>query len=210
MSSSSKNESIVDSLDSWEDLLENDSDGAFQKLNEALEKIQLSDTTVDPFSDSPNARHENSGSDESRFNGLWHLIALSGSPMNVDDVMYKLKKDFGNTVRLKQIDDSNALLVFSSVMDARHVARSQQKFAPLRLCSIDDPDFEHLDYVLENRHSLQPTATVVRPPTNMSMIRNTVSRHLNVNVPLSPQHREEKEQLRRARETKKAKDNMWK
>jgi hypothetical protein len=44
----------------------------------------------------------------------------------------------------------------------------------------------------------------------MSMIRNTVTRHLNVNAPASQQHLEEKEQLRRAREAKKTKADLWK
>jgi hypothetical protein len=88
--------------------------------------------------------------------------------------------------------------------------KSAQKFLPLRLRSIDDPDFKHLDYVLENVDQLKPGKSDVRPQTNMSIIRNTVTRHLNVKTPLSQQHIEEKEQLKRAREAKKAKADLWK
>lgn len=45
----------------------------------------------------------------------------------------------------------------------------------------------------------------------MSVVRNTISRHLNVKISTpSKQQQEEKEQLKRAREVKKAKEEMWK
>lgn len=64
--------------------------------------------------------------------------------------------------------------------------------------------------MFENRAELKPTTTDIRPATNMSMIRNTVSRHLNVALPKTAQHLEEKEQLKRAKEAKKAKAELWK
>jgi hypothetical protein len=45
----------------------------------------------------------------------------------------------------------------------------------------------------------------------MSVVRSTISRHLNVKIATpSKQQQEEKEQLRKAREAKKAREEMWK
>lgn len=93
---------------------------------------------------------------------------------------------------------------------ARNAIQDQKLIAPLCLYSIDDPNFQHADYLFEHRHELKPIIAEVRPATNMSTIRNTVSRHLNISLTPSPQHQQEKEQLKRAREAKKSKADMWK
>jgi hypothetical protein len=47
------------------------------------------------------------------------LVVLSGFSMNSTDVLEKMRKYFGNSVRLKQIDTSTALIIFSNVMDGK-------------------------------------------------------------------------------------------
>lgn len=137
------------SLDSWEDLLENDQGSTFEKvrffgvcnflvynfyfqLNEALEKIQIADVrkkTVDPFGKKSARKSSNDGQMKGYFFRMFipillfldfqHLAVLYGTLLNAQDAIYKLKRHFGDTVRTKQIDGSNVLFVFSNVMDGK-------------------------------------------------------------------------------------------
>ena len=145
--------------------------------------------------------------------------------MDEVEVTRKLKRDFRSTFCLHQIDDSSTLIVFSSVMDgellstiifklvcclARHTVRNAQKFAPLSISTIDDPDASHLfDYAKDNREKLKPFKKDFRPATNMSAVRNLVSRHLNIRPTNSPQAQMDKEVLSKAREAKEAKSKIW-
>lgn len=94
---------------------------------------------------------------------------------------------------------------------ARHAARNSTKFAPMKLYLIDEPAADtYADFACRHRASFRPTQAAVRPATNMSVIRQTVARHLNVAVPVSADQRQaEREQLREARERKKNKLAMW-
>ncbi|KAI6177441.1 hypothetical protein M3Y97_00907500 [Aphelenchoides bicaudatus] len=206
MADDASNDAVIDS---WEDLLEGDTDAAFEKLNEAIEKVQISGKNkkeVDPFSSSKSSR--TTKADDNRLDGFRHLAVLKGTPIDVQDVTQRLKKEFEN-IRIRQINDSNLIIVFGNVIDACRAVSSNQKFLPLKLCAIDDPDFRHLDYVFENADLLRSSTSDVRPATNMSVIRNIVSRQLNVKLS-SEKQQEDKQKLQKAREAKKAKEDMWK
>lgn len=103
----------------------------YLQLNDALEKVQLSDgkKEVDPFGPSI-SKGKKVPSNDNQFDGklvrniiqslslgFRHLVVLSGSPMNCPDVLDKMRKYFGTNVRLKEIDNSTALIIFSNVMD---------------------------------------------------------------------------------------------
>lgn len=51
--------------------------------------------------------------------GYRHLAILSGTPIGTEDVLYKLRRDFGDGVRLKKVDDSNCIIIFSNAIDGR-------------------------------------------------------------------------------------------
>lgn len=54
-----------------------------------------------------------------------HLVILSGSPVDTEDVLARLRKDFGQTVRMKPIDSTNHVITLANMLDGKlHNTRS--------------------------------------------------------------------------------------
>ncbi|CAD5217209.1 unnamed protein product [Bursaphelenchus okinawaensis] len=221
-------------LESWEDLdetAENGSSGAMEKLNAALEHLKVSKSTKpakDPFvemkkktepkktivTSSKTSDLGSSGdekADNNKYDGLRHIVIVKGNPIDHDALMHRINGDFGRSVRMEKVDDKCALLVFHNTLNARHCLRSSSKYAPMKLYLIDEPQVEeHVQYCTKHKSDLRPVKSAVRPATNVSVIRQAVSRHLNVRVPVSAEQKTaETQQLRDAKEKKRAIKAMW-
>lgn len=95
---------------------------------------------------------------------------------------------------------------------ARHAAKNSHKYVPMKLYLVDEAEVDDVyDYINKHRSSLRPLKSQARPATNISVVRQTISRHLNVRVPVSADQRKaEKDQIQEAKERKKAQAEIWK
>ncbi|KAI6215903.1 hypothetical protein M3Y94_00439500 [Aphelenchoides besseyi] len=198
-------------LDSWED---DDDDLDLSKISEAFSKAKISQTngdTRDPLSEKKTKKTGFNSNDEVAHSRLKHLLVLSGTSINADNVLARLVQDFGETVQMRRIDSFAYVLVFANIMDARHTLQNAHKFAPMKLNNSNEVEKQHLDFIVEHEQELRPKRVQIRPATNMSVIRRTVTRTLNIRDPTSAQQRkQEKEQIEKARKLQKANADIWK
>ncbi|CAD5222906.1 unnamed protein product [Bursaphelenchus xylophilus] len=223
-------------VDSWEQL--DDEEGeqngteALDKLNAALENLKVTKTALkpakDPFAEKkkkaevPKAvtaslKTSDLGSSgdekdsEGKYDGLRHIVIVKGNPVDEESLMHRITADFGRNVRMEKVDEKTVLLVFHNTLNARHCVRSSNKYAPMKLYLVDEPEVdEHVKYCQKHKSTLRPVQSEVRPATNVSVIRQAVSRHLNVRVPVSAEQKNaEKEQIREAKERKRAIKAIW-
>jgi hypothetical protein len=93
-------------------------------LNEALKNFQIQEPktpakAIDPFKDTPpsSSSKKCEFTVTNLFESYRHLAVLTGADIDKDEVLLKLQAQFGQCVRLKPVNSTTYILVFSSSID---------------------------------------------------------------------------------------------